>query len=129
MNQESKFIVRWSLIGVFILLSVIAFGMWGCPQYHVWQQNLEGQAELAKATQNRQIKVQEAEAQKESAKLLAEAEILRAEGAARSADKIRGVLTEQYLRYLWIQSINVDGNKEVIYIPTEAGLPIMKQVR
>lgn len=117
------------LLLIVALLGCVAFGAWGCPTYCVWQQRLSGEAELAKATQNRQIKIQEAQAQKESATLLAEAEVERAKGAAKSADIIRATLTDSYLRYLWIQSINVDGNKEVIYIPTEAGLPLMKPVK
>lgn len=117
------------LAAIFGLLILIAAFMWGCPVYNVWSSGLSGQAKLKEAEQSRQIKIQEAMATKESAKMLAEAEVLRAEGAAKSADIIRATLTDSYLRYLWIQSINVDGNKEVIYIPTEAGLPLMKPVR
>lgn len=117
------------LAAIFGLLIFIAAFMWGCPVYNVWSSGLSGQAKLKEAEQSRQIKIQEAMATKESAKMLADAEILRAEGAAKSADIIRATLTDSYLRYLWIQSINVDGNKEVIYIPTEAGLPLMKPVK
>ncbi|UCF13227.1 MAG: hypothetical protein JSW06_02940 [Thermoplasmatales archaeon] len=35
---------------------------------------------------------------------------------------------EAYLRYLWIQGLH-DGSSEVIYIPTEANLPILESVR
>lgn len=63
--------------------------MWGLPQYSVYQQNLEGEAELARATQNRQIAIQEAQAKKEAAHDLAAAEIIRAEGVAKKHLKKR----------------------------------------
>ena len=99
----------------------------GYPQYKVWQQRLAGQAELARAEQNRKIAIQEAEAKKESARALAEAEVIRAEGVAKAnsiiGESLRG--NESYLRYLWIQTLN-DNPQNVIYVPTEAGLPILE---
>lgn len=107
-----------------LLISMIFFGY---PQYKVWQQRLAGQAELARAEQNRKIAIQEAEAQKESARALAEAEVIRAEGVAKAnsiiGESLRG--NESYLRYLWIQTLN-DNPQNVIYVPTEAGLPILE---
>lgn len=106
---------------------LVAFGMWGCPQYEVWQQSLHGKAELARASSNRMIAIQEAEAKKESAKLLAEAEVSRAEGVAKANQIIGASLkgNEAYLRYLWIDTL-VKDDKQVIYVPTEAGLPILE---
>ena len=54
------------------------------PVYNVWASEKKGQAELAQATSNRKIAVQEAEAKKESAVLLADAEVLRAQGVAKA---------------------------------------------
>ena len=54
------------------------------PQYKVWQQNKEGEAELARAEQNRKIAVLEAKAKEESANSLAKAEIIRAQGVAQA---------------------------------------------
>ena len=116
--------LRDTLFGVTLL---IAAGMYGCPQYNVWQQGLSGEADLAKATQNRQIRVQEAQAKMDSAKLLANAEIERAKGVAE-ANRIIGQSlqnNEAYLRYLWIHNLEVGGN-QIIYVPTEAGLPILE---
>lgn len=113
------------VIGAFCLLS-----LWGCPHYNVWQQEMSGRADLAKATYNRQIKVREAEAAKESATLLASAEVERAKGIAE-ANKIVGESLkgkDEYLRYLWIQTLN-DKENEVIYVPTEANLPILEATR
>jgi regulator of protease activity HflC (stomatin/prohibitin superfamily) len=123
--------VWWWLkrVGGTILILTILF-MWGLPKYSVYQQNLEGEAELARATQNRQISIQEAQAKKESAHDLAKAEIIRAEGVAKANQIIGESLkaNEAYLRYLWIDNMNNTQN-QIIYIPTEAGLPILEAGR
>lgn len=129
-SEDSKFIWRWFLRIGSISLCLTLLGMWGCPNYSVYQQNLEGEAELARATQNRQISIQEAQAKKESAKDLAEAEVIRAEGAAK-ANKIIGESlksNEAYLHYLFINNMEHTQN-QVIYIPTEASLPILEARR
>lgn len=102
------------------------------PMYGVWQQGLEGKAELNKATYNRQIAVQEATAKLEAAKLLAQAEVERSKGVAQANQIIGQSLkgNEDYLRYLWI--IDVAGTnvqKTVVYVPTETNLPILEANR
>lgn len=115
-----------------VLAAIIVLGglLYGIPKYQVWQQGLKGQAELARAEQNRKIAVQEAEAKKDSARALAEAEVIRAEGIARANRIIGDSLkeNESYLRYLWIQALT-ENQQDVIYVPTEAGLPILEAGR
>lgn len=117
--------------GTVIVLLLVAGGMYGCPRYEVYQKELAGQAELARATQNRQIKIQEANAEKEAAKALAEAEVERARGVAEAnkiiGDSLKG--NEAYLRYLWIQGLQQGATPQVVYVPTEAGLPILEAGR
>ena len=114
-------------VSVAVIFFLVTMVIYGYPQYKVWQQRLAGQAELARAEQNRKIAIQEAEAKKESARALAEAEVIRAEGVAKAnsiiGESLRG--NETYLRYLWIQTLN-DNPQNVIYVPTEAGLPILE---
>lgn len=120
----------WVILGCVAFLLIITLGMWGCPQYNVWSKELKGKAQLKQAEWNRQIAIQEAEAKKESAKLLAVAEVERAKGVAE-ANKIIGESlreNEAYLRYLWINGLH-DGSSEIIYVPTEANLPILESVR
>lgn len=117
--------------GVVFMLACIPLGMWGCPRYGVWEQTLAGEAELKKATWNRQIAIQEAEAKKQAATMLADAEVERAKGVA-AANKIIGDSlhgNEDYLRYLWIAGLESGPGREVIYVPTEANLPILEAHR
>ena len=123
--KTSHVIILLIVLGLFI-----GFLMFGLPVYRVWQQEMTGKAELSRAEQNRQIRIQEAKAKKEAAVFEAEAEVERAKGVA-AANKIIGESlneNENYLRYLWIQSLS-DGNSETIYVPTEANLPILEEGR
>lgn len=118
-----------SLIAASCVAVIIAL-MWGIPQYNVWQQRLAGEAALARASQDRQIAVQEAQAKKEAATMLAAAEIERAKGVA-AANKIIGDSlrnNEDYLRYLFVNGLENTKN-QVIYVPTEANLPILEASR
>lgn len=100
------------------------------PQYGVWSKELAGKADLREAEWSRQIEIEEAKAKKEAAIALAQAEVERARGVAEANQIIGESLAgnEAYLRYLWIQGLQ-DGSSEVIYIPTEANLPILEAVR
>lgn len=104
-----------------ILTGLIVLGMWGCPKYSVYQQQKAGEAMLAHAQSSREVVVAEAKAKMESATLLAQADTIRAHGIARSNQIIGQSLTENYLHWFWID--NLDKSNNVIYVPTEAGLP------
>jgi len=118
-----------------IMLGIVCFFLFFAvlvPVMTPWWAEQTGKGELAQAEQNRQIAVKEAQAKLDSSKLLAEAEIERARGVAQ-ANKIIGESLKQnedYLRYLWITDVagaNID--KTIVYIPTEANLPILEAQR
>ncbi len=117
-----------SIIGLIILVVIGAF-MFGYPRYKVWQQEMDGKAEFAKAEQNRKIKIEEARANLEAEKLNAQAEIERAKGAAKAIEIENGSITPTYIQYLWVRQQADLGNKTVIYIPTEGNLPILEAGR
>ncbi|MDA3614796.1 hypothetical protein [Polluticaenibacter yanchengensis] len=113
------------LFFVVIIIAILAL----LPRYKVWSQEMEGKAEFAKAEQNRRIKVEEAKANLEAEKLNAQAEIERAKGASEAIKIENGSLTERYIQYLWVRQQGDNKDKTVIYIPTEANLPILESVR
>ncbi|MDR0368780.1 MAG: hypothetical protein LBH82_06535 [Bacteroidales bacterium] len=121
-----KMLIACAVLGVAIIFGL----MFGMPMYNVWQQEMTGKAEFSRAEQNRKIKVEEAKAEKESATFRAEAEIIRAEGVAKANQIIGGSLKDNkdYLTYLWIQAL-YDESNSVIYVPTEANLPILEATR
>lgn len=121
---------------VLILIAVLAFtgSIGGCvtyyPQYQVYSQRMEGEAELARADSNRQIKVREAQALLDASKLTAAAEVERSKGVAEANKIIANSLggPEGYLRWRYIEMLENTGAKgrDVIYVPTEANLPILE---
>ena len=114
---------------VFLLFGGIGSCMYFGPKYKVWQQEMAGKAEYAKAEQNRKIKIEEAKANLEAEKLNAQAEIARAKGAAEAIKIENGSITPAYIQYLWVRQQNANTNNKIIYIPTEAGLPILEAGR
>lgn len=132
-NEDGKLYLFMAFTGI-ALIFLIGFMIWGCCSlgriYDVWAQRKEGEAELARAESNRSIKTLEAKAHEESAHHMANAEIIRAKGVAES-NKIIGESLKQndsYLRYLWITNLECP-NKEIIYVPTEANIPILEAGR
>lgn len=124
---------RWIGIVVgagIIIIILFCLSMIGCPTYHVYEQKMLGEAMLAKSISERRVQIQDAEGRKEAATYLAQAEVERAKGVAQANSIIGESLknNESYLRWLWIEGLKEKGN-DVIYIPTEAGLPIMEAGR
>lgn len=117
------------IIVIFVALLLIGAWMWGGPKYNVWRQEMRGKAQFAEAEQNRRIKIEEAKANLEAEKLNAQAEIERAKGAAEAIAIENGSLTPTYIQYLWVRQQNANVNNKIIYIPTEAGLPVLEAGR
>lgn len=128
MDKEDIVLGKWVAGIVVVSIGLVLLGLWGCPKQHVYSERMVGEAELARATYNRQTKVREAEAIKESAHLLAEAEVERARGVAEANRIIGHSLkdNEAYLRWLYIEGLKEHKGEQIIYIPTEAGLPILE---
>lgn len=68
----------WGTVVVWAIMIIILGGFYALPKYNVWQQEMSGKAEFAKAEQNRRIKIEEAKANLEAEKLNAQAEVERA---------------------------------------------------
>ncbi|MFY8274388.1 hypothetical protein AAEU32_09700 [Pseudoalteromonas sp. SSDWG2] len=131
----------------FVILIILA--LWAYPQYKVYKLEMNGIAALKEAEWSKQILIEEAKAREQAALMQAKARVTlaqaegeakivqaKAEGqadierakAAAEANKIIGESlknNEQYLRYIWIKGLQ-EGSGERIYIPTEAGLPILE---
>lgn len=87
---------------------IVGLIMWLYPAYNVYASRMDGQA------------------------LLAQAEVYRAEGVAKANTIIGTSLkdNEAYLRYLWITDVaSASTDKTVVYIPTEANMPILEASR
>lgn len=117
-------------IGFLGLMGIITIGfmMWGCPQYNVYSSRLEGEAKLAHAQAEREVQVKDAQGRFEASTLLAKTEVERAKGVSE-ANKIIGESlknNESYLRWLYIEGMKEHKGASIVYIPTEAGIPILE---
>jgi hypothetical protein len=113
------------------LAALVVLAMWGCPKYNVYNQKMDGEAEYAQAQYNRKVKQLEAMAAESSAIYLAAADTIRAHGVAQSNQIIGTSLrnNEPYLTWLYIESLKENKNTQFVYLPTEAGLPILEAGR
>lgn len=118
------------LLFAMLVLALIGGGCWAWPKYNVYSQRQHGAAELARALSNRQIAVQEAMARESSSVYLAKADSIRAWGVAHANHIIGQSLKDnpEYLTWLKIEALKETGN-QVIYVPTEAQLPITEAGR
>lgn len=123
-SNDSQGIIIIGLLGA-IVIGGLAFGL---PQYGVYTKTLNGKAQLQEAEFTRQVAVLEAQAKKDSAQQLADAEIIRASGVAKANQIIGNSLKDnrEYLQYLYITGIEEGSQKGnvTIYVPTEGGMPV-----
>jgi regulator of protease activity HflC (stomatin/prohibitin superfamily) len=122
------------LVSVLALVVVGALLLLGLPTYNVYSRQMAGKAAYEQAVQDRRIRVLEAQAALDSARLTAQAEIERARGTNEAnrimAQSLGG--PENYLRWSYIHMLEETAGKsgrDVIYIPTEAGMPILEAGR
>lgn len=97
-----------------LLILLVGGCMVGMPEYRLYKAGIE-----------KRIRVEEARATRDAAVHEAQAERERARGVADANEIIAASITEEYLRYHYINTLAGQGNR-VIYIPTEAGLPILE---
>lgn len=117
-------IMKYTVIGIILLIPI---SLYGFPRYQVYVARLDGEAKLAHAQSEREVQVRDAQGKLEASSLLAQAEVERAKGVAQANKVIGGSLknNEAYLRWLYIEGLK-EKQGEVIYVPTEAGLPILE---
>jgi len=118
---------------VFCCVAILGTSVGGCAAYNnyrVYSAQQAGKAVLAEAESSRQVKTLEARATMDSAKLLAQAEITRASGAAKANHILQNSLggPAGYLRYLQIQALE-NTKATLVYVPTESGLPVTEASR
>ncbi|MDQ5955600.1 MAG: hypothetical protein QG621_603 [Patescibacteria group bacterium] len=115
------------LIGAFVIV-LIAWALFGMPIWRVWAQRKQGEADLQQAHKEQQIQVSKAQGRLDAATINKQAAIIEAEAVAAQIEKIGQTLTKHdlYLRWQWIKMMEERPDSSVIYVPTEANLPIME---
>lgn len=120
MNSLTSALITLS-VAVLIIVGVIFGSVWMWANLRVMNATSVGRAEFARAEQNRQIKIKTAEAERDAAKLQAE------------AISIVGEAAKQYPEYRHQEFLAAFGEalregkmQQVIYVPTEGNIPLME---
>ena len=113
---------------VLIVLVLIAWFLFGYPIWRVWASQKQGEADLQQAHKEQQIQVSKAQGRLDAAELNKKAAIVEAEAVSAQIEKIGKQLTEHdlYLKWQWIKMMEERPESSVIYVPTEANLPILE---
>ena len=106
------------------LATLITISTVGYRYYAVWGQEMAGKAKLAEASQSRQIQVEQARGELEASKMRAEAIAVIGQ-AAKDYPEYR---QQEYLG-AFAEALREGTINQVIYIPTEAGMPILETNR
>lgn len=131
MNQQKMSpiaIVLTSFMVLVLSLALLVGGAFGCKAYNRYQARADSKNNLWKAQYDKRIQVEDATGKKLAAIHLAQVEVERARGVAQANRIIANSITEPYLRYFYIQQLSAieHNGGRIIYIPTEAGLPILE---
>lgn len=119
--------------GICLAIIVILSLIWSlaiAPRYNVWAQHQAGLADLARARNEQQVQVADAQGRLDAAQINKKAAVIEAEGVALQIQTIGEKLTthDLYLKWQWIKMME-EGDHSVIYVPTEANLPILEAGR
>lgn len=115
-----------------LLALVLAWSLVGYPKWRVWASHQAGLADLQRAKNEQQIQVSEAQGRLDAAQLNKQAAVIEAEAVALQIKEIGTELTNHglYLRWQWIKMMEeIDTDHSVIYVPTEANLPVLEAMR
>ena len=111
-------------VSIFLLGALGLGGYFVVKHIKVWGMEQDGKALLAQAEQTKKIMIETAKAEKESAQLKAD------------AIKILGETAQKYPEYRNQEFINAFGEalkegkiQQIIYVPTEANIPILEATR
>lgn len=111
-----------ALVLVFVLL--IPLLLVGIPIYKVWQQGLSGKAALERAKQERQILIEQAKAEEESASIRARA----IEIVGEKAQKYPEYRLQEFIG-AYAEALQNGDIEKIIFVATEAGIPVIEAGR
>lgn len=115
-----------------VIVGAIAFLFWVGPQYGLYSARMDGEAQLKKAESTRQVRVLESKAKADAAELEAKAKLIQADADAKAfavigeqIQKNPGILQYEYIKGLQDKPGDQPGDRMVIYVPTQNGLPVL----
>lgn len=122
---------NWLILGGIGVGLLLLWFLWLYPLWNIWNSRKAGLAELAEAENAERVAIAEANARVGAAEANKRAEVIEAEAVAESIHTIGDALEKNpsYNRFQWIRMMEGHNNNNVIYVPTEANLPILEATR
>jgi regulator of protease activity HflC (stomatin/prohibitin superfamily) len=115
---EGEFVI---VAVIFVIVCFVGVVMLVWPQYNVYAQRLSGEAALAHAHAARQVLVQQAQAEKDSATLRAEAIAI----VGKAAHDFPEYRNQEFIGAI-AEAMHSGKINQIIYVPTEANIPILE---
>lgn len=125
--SDSKWTTQDTLGILFVLFcafGLVAGFLFGWPMYSVWKAGKTGEAALKQAEQEKLIMIESAKAEVEASRLRAEAISLVGEMAQKYPE-----YRKQEFIGAFAQALESGRISQIIYVPTEAGIPIIEAKR
>ena len=109
------------LVTLLLIIFLIIGSFFFFPLWNVWKQGLSGEANLARAEQEKKIMIETARAEMEASSLRAEAIEIMGEAAKKYPE-----YRQQEFIQAFGESLREGTISQIIYVPTEANIPIME---
>lgn len=127
--MENQTNTKWWIIGSVGALAFIALLFWVFPVYNVWSSAEGGKASLSHADFERQVQIVNAQANLQAEMYNASSEVIRAQGVAQANLLVKDSISDEYVKYLWVKTLDQTQN-QIIYVPLGAdGLPVTEAGR
>jgi hypothetical protein len=114
----ARFVTKWALGALLLLLLLIGGCMYGKPQYDLYKANTQKRERIAEARAEADAENYRAEAEVQRARREADRDRIRAGGIRDAQSTINESLTEEYLLYHYIEGLS-DTNAQIIYVPSD----------
>lgn len=113
------------ITAIVLAFLLLACGMlWGLPIWNVWSEGMSGAAALRRAESEKLIMIEQAKAEVEAA-------TLRAQAIEAVGEAVKRYPEYRYQEYIgaFASALENGDIRQIIYVPTEAGIPILEAGR
>ena len=124
MDSDDKWVLAVIMLILFLVITIGGGLMFSLPVYNVWRMGKHGEALLRQAEQEKLIMVEQAKAEVEAAEFRAKAIAL----VGQSAKEFPEYRQQEFIA-AFAEAIKSDSVEQIIYVPTEANLPIVEAGR
>lgn len=120
MYNECMSPIKKVVIGLIIVVTSILL-LWGYQHFKVFSAEMSGKAKLIEAEQSRKVIIEQAKAELEAAQMTADAISIVGEVASKYPEYRQQMFIQGFSEALKEGKIN-----QIIYVPTEASIPILE---